>query len=172
MRIEMDAKRKLLDHIRSHARPICIMHICGTHERTISRYGIRNILPPEVKVLAGPGCPVCVTPTEDIDRAIAIAQSGATLVSFGDMMRVPGSKGSLLDARSEGADVRMVYSIDDAVALARENREHDVVFFGIGFETTAPTNAAAILREPPGNFSILTAHRLIPPAMKSLISDI
>jgi hydrogenase expression/formation protein HypD len=168
----VDIEKKLVASIAKHARPLRIMHICGTHERTISKYGLRSVLPPEVEVLSGPGCPVCVTPTEDIDFAIALANTGAMLVSFGDMMRVPGGSGNLLDAKSKGADVRMAYSIDDAVTLAKNNPQKDVVFFGIGFETTAPANAAAVLRGLPENFSILTSHKLVPPAMDLLIKDI
>ena len=167
-----DIEKKLIHHITEHSRPLRIMHICGTHERTISKYGLRSILPVEVEVLSGPGCPVCVTPTIDIDFAIAIAKFGAVVASFGDMMRVPGTNGSLFDARSNGADVRMVYSIDDAIELARNEPQKDVVFFGIGFETTAPANAAAVLRRLPDNFSILTSHKLVPPAMEVLIKDI
>lgn len=173
-------ENKLIRHIAEHSAPLRIMHICGTHERTISKYGLRSILPPEVEVLSGPGCPVCVTPTEDIDFAIAIANSGATVVTFGDMMRVPGNNGSLFDAKSNGADVRMVYSIDDAIGLARNEPQKEVVFFGVGFETTAPANAAAILHGLPDNdndndndnFSIITSHKLVPPAMEVLIKDI
>ena len=176
MRVDMpeNIENKLIRHIEEHSAPLRIMHICGTHERTISKYGLRSILPPEVEVLSGPGCPVCVTPTTDIDFAIAIANSGATVVTFGDMMRVPGTNGSLFDAKSNGADVRMVYSIDDAIELARNEPQKDVVFFGIGFETTAPANAAAVLRGLPDNdhFSILTSHKLVPPAMEVLIKDI
>jgi len=167
-----DINQKLIAHISEHARPLRIMHICGTHERTVSKYGLRSVLPPELEVLSGPGCPVCVTPTEDIDFAIALANAGAVLVSFGDMMRVPGSNGTLMDAKANGADVRMTYSIDDAVTLAENDPERDVVFFGIGFETTAPSNAAAVLRGLPDNFSILTSHKLVPPAMDVLIKDI
>ncbi|MBN2488607.1 MAG: hydrogenase formation protein HypD [Methanosarcinaceae archaeon] len=168
----VDIEKKLIASITKHARPLRIMHICGTHERTISKYGLRGVLPPEVEVLSGPGCPVCVTPTEDIDFAITLANAGVMLVSFGDMMRVPGNSGNLLDAKAKGADVRMAYSIDDAVTLANNNPEKEVVFFGIGFETTAPANAAAVLRGLPENFSILTSHKLVPPAMDLLIKDI
>lgn len=191
MLAEMDAEmlNKLIESIHSHAVPLRIMHICGTHERTISRHGLRDVLPPEIEILSGPGCPVCVTPTQDIDFAIKLAKAGVIVVSFGDMMRVPGSGndencgkckkggisdncGSLFDAKAQGCDVRMVYSIDDAIELARNNPEQDVVFFGIGFETTAPSNAAAVLRGLPDNFSILTSHKLVPPAMDVLIKDI
>ncbi|WMW25147.1 hydrogenase formation protein HypD [Methanolobus sediminis] len=168
----MSAESELLEKIRVLSRPVRIMHICGTHERTISRYGLRDVLPAEIEVLSGPGCPVCVTPEEEIDRAIALAESGVIITSFGDMMRVPGSNGSLMDARSRGCDVRMVYSIDDAIAIAKKDPRSKVVFFAIGFETTAPTNAAAILRNPPENFSLLLSHKLTIPAVSELIKEI
>lgn len=168
----MSAESEILAKIHDISRPLRIMHICGTHERTISRYGMRDVLPSEIEVLSGPGCPVCVTPEKEIDRAIALAKAGIILTSFGDMMRVPGSSGSLMDARSQGCDVRMVYSIDDAMALAQKNPDKRVVFFAIGFETTAPTNAAAVLRNPPKNFSLLLSHRIVPPALVALTDEI
>ncbi|WP_340817918.1 hypothetical protein [Methanolobus sp. WCC4] len=116
----MSVESELLEKIRDISRPVRIMHICGTHERTISKYGMRDVLPEEIEVLSGPGCPVCVTPEQEIDRAIALAESGVVITSFGDMMRVPGSNGSLMEARSRGCDVRMVYSIDDAISLLSE----------------------------------------------------
>ena len=147
------------------------IHVCGTHERTIAKYGLRSILPKNIEVISGPGCPVCVTPEEDINIAIALAKSGVTVVTFGDMMRVPGSAESLLDAKSEGANVKMVYSIDDAIALAEKKPELEVVFFGIGFETTVPANAAALLRKTPENFSLLTSQKQTPPAVEFLARD-
>ncbi|WP_406661611.1 hydrogenase formation protein HypD [Methanolobus sp. ZRKC3] len=168
----MATESELLAKIHELSRPVRIMHVCGTHERTISKFGMRSVLPPEIEVLSGPGCPVCVTPEIEIDRAIALARSGVILTSFGDMMRVPGSNENLLDARSQGADVRMVYSIDDAIAIAEKNPEKKVVFFAIGFETTAPTNAAAILRNLPDNFSVLASHKLTPPALMELVDEI
>jgi hydrogenase expression/formation protein HypD len=164
-------EKKLLERIRDSKVSLRIMHVCGTHERTIAKYGLRSVLPKSIEVISGPGCPVCVTPEEDINIAIALAKSGATVVTFGDMMRVPGSAESLLDAKSEGADVRMVYSIDDAVALAEKKPELEVVFFGIGFETTVPANAAALLRSTPENFSLLTSQKQTPPAIELLAND-
>ena len=164
-------EKKLLERIRGSKTPLRIMHVCGTHERTIAKYGLRNVLPDNIEVISGPGCPVCVTPEEDINIAFALAKSGATVITFGDMMRVPGSAESLLDAKSEGADVRMVYSIDDAVALAEKKPELEVVFFGIGFETTVPANAAALLRKTPENFSLLTSQKQTPPAIELLARD-
>lgn len=164
-------EKKLLERIRGSKIPLRIMHVCGTHERTIAKYGLRSVLPENIEVISGPGCPVCVTPEEDINVAIALAKSGVTVVTFGDMMRVPGSAESLLDAKSEGADVRMVYSIDDAIALAEKKPELKVVFFGVGFETTVPTNAAALLRNTPENFSFLASQKQTPPAIELLASD-
>ena len=164
-------EKKLLERIRSSKIPLRIMHVCGTHERTIAKYGLRSVLPKNIEVISGPGCPVCVTPEEDVNVAIALAKSGATVVTFGDMMRVPGSAESLLDAKSEGANVRMVYSIDDAIALAEKKPELEVVFFGIGFETTVPANAAALLRKIPENFSLLASQKKTPPAIELLARD-
>ena len=147
-----------------------IMHVCGTHEQTITKHGLRTLLPLNLELLSGPGCPVCVTSTKDIDEAIFLAKSGATLVTYGDMMRVPGSDMSLAEAKADGADVKVAYSVNDAVRMA-SNAKNDVVFFGIGFETTAPSNAAAIFNKPPENFSILISHKLVPPAMDALVGD-
>ena len=156
-------------------RPWSIMEICGGQTHSIVRYGIDRMLPSGVTLLHGPGCPVCVTPPGMIDAAIAIAgREGVILCSFGDMLRVPGGNGSLLSARSQGADVRMVYSPLDAVAIARDNPGREVVFFAIGFETTAPGTALAVLqaeREGLANFSMLVSHVLVPPAMEALLSD-
>lgn len=153
--------------------PIRIMEVCGTHTVAIFRAGIRALLPPGITLLSGPGCPVCVTATKDIDRAIAIANStGTALVTFGDMLKVPGSQGSLLDARAAGGEVRVIYSPLDAISLAAKHPSLSVVLFGVGFETTAPTVAAAVLEaEKRGipNFSLLSVHKLVPPAMSALI---
>ena len=145
-----------------------IVHVCGTHEDTISKHGIRSMLPKNVEVLMGPGCPVCTVPPNKIDYAITLAESGTTLTTFGDMMRVPASKGSLADAKARGYDVRVVYSISDSVKLA-EKTGKDVVHFSVGFETTAPTTASEMLAEPPENFSVYSAHLLIPPALIHLL---
>ncbi|RXA20875.1 hydrogenase formation protein HypD [Methanosarcina sp. MSH10X1] len=164
-------EKRLLEKIRGSKIPLRIMHVCGTHERTIAKYGLRSVLPENIEVISGPGCPVCVTPEEDVNLAIALAKSGVTVVTFGDMMRVPGSAESLLDAKSEGANVRMVYSIDDAIALAEKKPDLEVVFFGIGFETTVPANAAALLRKTPENFSLLASQKQTPPAIELLARD-
>lgn len=155
--------------------PVTIMEVCGTHTVSIFRHGIRGLLPPEVKLLSGPGCPVCVTPNAEIDQAIALAAvPRVVLTTFGDMIRVPGSRSSLQEARAKGADVRVVYSPLDAVRLAASAPDRQVVFFAVGFETTSPAVAAALVeanRLDLPNFSILSAHKVIPPAMKLLLES-
>lgn len=152
---------------------IRLMEICGTHTVAIFRSGLRQVLPPQIRLISGPGCPVCVTANEDIDRAIWLAQQpGVIMTTFGDLMRVPGSVSSLHIERSKGADVRMVYSSLDALKIARDNPGREVVFIGIGFETTAPTIAAAVHQARAlgiGNFSVFSAHKLLPPAMRALL---
>jgi hydrogenase expression/formation protein HypD len=158
---------------RTATRPWTIMEICGGQTHAILRYGLDRMLPPEVELVHGPGCPVCVTPLEIIDRAHAIAaHPGVIFCSFGDMLRVPGSRGDLLRLRAGGADVRVVYSPLDALAVARANPTRRVVFFGIGFETTAPANAMALItarRECIANFTMLASHVLVPPAIASIL---
>jgi len=146
-----------------------ICHVCGTHEWTITHFGIRSLLPKNVEVITGPGCPVCVTPASEVDEAVQIALKGVTVTCFGDVLRVPGSKMSLLDAKAEGTDVRIVYSVSDAVRIAEKEPDKEFCFFAIGFETTAPSTAVEILNKPPRNLSFLVSHRLIPPAMKMLV---
>lgn len=159
-------------HARS-TRPLHIMEFCGGHTHAIMRYGIRQLLPERVTLSSGPGCPVCVTDDTDLDRAIALARlPEVILATFGDMVRVPGSTGSLQDARSEGADVRIVYSTLDALQIARENPGQAVIFLGVGFETTAPTVAGSILRaqqEGLGNYFVLSLHKCTPPAMRAIL---
>ncbi|MCW3990037.1 MAG: hydrogenase formation protein HypD [Candidatus Bathyarchaeota archaeon] len=147
--------------------PIKICHVCGTHEWTITRSGLRALLPESVSLIAGPGCPVCIVPAREIDEAVWLALNGVTVTTLGDMYRVPGSEASLDDAKSRGGDVRVVYSVRDAVAMARREPEQEFVFFAIGFETTTPMNALEIL-DCPENMSFLVSHRLIPPAMEFL----
>lgn len=144
-------------------------HICGTHEYAITRYGLRSLLPDNVEVVAGPGCPVCITPAGDLDRAVALARSGVTIATFGDVVRVPGSNSSLADAKTAGAQIQVVYGPEDAVKIAEKNPDTEVVFFATGFETTAPTTASIILEGPPENFSTLVVHRLMPPAMEFMV---
>ncbi|HUY00353.1 MAG TPA: hydrogenase formation protein HypD [Candidatus Deferrimicrobium sp.] len=164
--------KKLLEYIKKLAPQytVKITHVCGTHEQALNQYGIRSLLPKTVQLIAGPGCPVCVVPAQDIDEAIELALKEDIIVTtFGDMSKVPASRLSLFDSRTEGADVRIVYSPLDAVAIARENPNKEVVFFAIGFETTIAIVAAEILHSPPNNFSVLSSHRLIPPAMHLLM---
>jgi hydrogenase expression/formation protein HypD len=146
-----------------------ICHVCGTHEWTITHYGLRSLLPQNVEVIAGPGCPVCVTPASEIDEAVQLALKGVVVTCFGDVLRVPGSEKSLLDAKAEGADVRVVYSALDAVKMAEKEPDKEFAFFAIGFETTAPSIAIEVLKKPPKNLSFLVSHRLIPPAMELLL---
>jgi hydrogenase expression/formation protein HypD len=156
-------------------RPWTIMEICGGQTHTIVKSGLEDLLPKEITLVHGPGCPVCVTPIELIDKAVAIAKRpDAIFCSFGDMLRVPGSSKSLLDAKAEGADVRIVYSPLDALKLAKANPGKQVVFFAVGFETTAPANAMSVWQadhDAVENFSILVSHVLVPPAMEALLSS-
>jgi hydrogenase expression/formation protein HypD len=158
---------------RVTTRPWVIMEICGGQTHSIVRYGIDQMLPPEIELCHGPGCPVCVTPLETIDRAHAIAmQPDVILTSFGDMLRVPGSRGDLLSLRGRGADVRVVYAPIDAVRIAEQFPDKRVVFLGIGFETTAPANAMALIharRRGVRNFSMLASHVLVPPALTAIL---
>ena len=155
-------------------RPWTLMEICGGQTHSILRYGVDQLLPEAVRLVHGPGCPVCVTPIALIDQAIFIAQQpNVIMTSFGDMLRVPGSESDLLRAKSAGADVRMVYSPLDAVAIAQKNPGRQVVFFAVGFETTAPPNAMAVVRAHQlglDNFTILASHVLVPPAIRALMS--
>jgi hydrogenase expression/formation protein HypD len=151
------------------------MEVCGGQTHSIIRNGIDQLLPEEIELIHGPGCPVCVTPLELIDKALAIASmSGVMFCSFGDMLRAPGSSKDLFRVKSEGGDVRIVYSPLDAVALARKNPNRQVVFFGIGFETTAAANAMAVFQakqEGLKNFSMLVSHVLVPPAIEAIMTS-
>jgi hydrogenase expression/formation protein HypD len=171
-----EAARKLAGAVaRAVTRPWTIMEVCGGQTHTIVKYGIDRILPPEVELVHGPGCPVCVTSLEMIDRAHAIAsRPDVTFCSFGDMLRVPGSRGDLLQLKSQGSDVRVVYSPLDAVNLAASRPDRKVVFFAIGFETTAPPNAMAVWlarKRKLDNFSVLVSHVLVPPMMSALLES-
>jgi len=163
--------KKIANHIRKIAPDyqIKFCHVCGTHEWTITHFGLRSLLPDNVEVIAGPGCPVCVLPASDIDEAIELTKNGITVTSFGDLIRVPGTESSLQKAKTLGGDVRIVYSLRDAIQMAKKNPDKDFVFFAIGFETTSPSTAIEVLNEPPENFSFLISHRLIPPAMELLL---
>jgi hydrogenase expression/formation protein HypD len=167
---------RLLDEIRAMTtRPWALMEVCGGQTHSIIRNGIDQLLPPEIELIHGPGCPVCVTPLEMIDKALAIAaRPGVTFCSFGDMLRVPGSGKDLLRVKSEGGDVRIVYSPLDAIKLAQANPQRQVVFFGIGFETTAPANAMAVhqaQRLGLDNFSMLVSHVRVPPAISAIMDS-
>jgi hydrogenase expression/formation protein HypD len=165
---------RLLDQIRrTVTRPWTIMEVCGGQTHTLIRSGIDRLVPEGLRLVHGPGCPVCVTPLEQIDRALAIAaQPRVIFCSFGDMLRVPGTSRDLLQVRAEGGDVRIVYSPLDAVRIAREHPNREVVFFAVGFETTAPATALAVWqakRLALRNFSMLVAHVLVPPAMEAIL---
>ncbi len=152
-----------------------IMEVCGGQTHSLVKNGLLNLLPDKVQMVHGPGCPVCVTPLHLIDKAVYLAEEkGVILCSFGDMLRVPGSKKSLLEAKASGADVRILYSPLEAVKLAKENPQKEVVFFAVGFETTAPANALSVIhaqRERLTNYSILTSHVLVPPAIEAVMND-
>jgi hydrogenase expression/formation protein HypD len=171
-----DLARKLVDQISAvTTRPWAMMEVCGGQTHSIIRHGIDQLLPEGVEMIHGPGCPVCVTPLEIIDKALAIAaQPGVIFCSFGDMLRVPGSSQDLFGIKSAGGDVRVVYSPLDALNLAKENPDKQVVFFGIGFETTAPANAMTVYqarRLGVRNFSLLVSHVLVPPAIAAIMES-
>jgi hydrogenase expression/formation protein HypD len=172
------AQLKFRDPARGHAlaealartvagmgRRVSVMHVCGTHEQAIAKFGLRAVFPGALNVFMGPGCPVCVTDTPEVDEGVVLARQGVRIATYGDMLRVPGTVLSLADAQAEGARIDVVYSIAQAVEIARSTREQ-VVFFATGFETTAVTTAAVVLGDPPANFSILSAHKYIPPVME------
>jgi hydrogenase expression/formation protein HypD len=171
---DVELSKKLVARIKQlSTRPTRLMEFCGGHTVAIMRNGIRQLLPPTVEMLSGPGCPVCVTANADIDRAVALARLPDVIVTtFGDMMKVPGSYSSLQQTRAREADIRIVYSTQDALQIARENPTQSVIFIGIGFETTAPTIAASILqaeKEGIKNFYVLCNLKLCPPIMKALL---
>ena len=168
--------RALLAEITQQARqPWVLMEICGGQTHTIMRYGLDELLPPNIELVHGPGCPVCVTPLETIDKALELAsRPEVILVSYGDMLRVPGSHADLFQVKAAGGDVRVVYSPTDALKIARQNPERKVVFLAIGFETTAPANAIAVWQakhERIENFSVLVSHVLVPPAIRALMTS-
>jgi hydrogenase expression/formation protein HypD len=160
---------------RRVTRPWVIMEICGGQTHAIMRYGLDQLLPDEIELVHGPGCPVCVTPLELIDKALAIASMpNVIFTSYGDMLRVPGSQNDLFSVRANGGDVRVVYSPLDAVRIARENPDKEVVFFAIGFETTAPANAMSVIQAQMSglqNYSVLVSHVRVPPAMDAILSS-
>lgn len=166
---------RIKELVAARIEPMTFMEVCGTHTMAIYQFGIRSLLPPQVRLVSGPGCPVCVTSISYIDKAVAYSRlPGTTIASFGDMLRVPGSSSSLLEERAKGADIRVVYSPLDAVKLAERNRDRRVVFLGVGFETTAPTIAASILAAKEAgleNFLVLASHKTIPLPMAILSAD-
>ena len=159
--------RALAQTVQACGRPVAVMHVCGTHEQSIARFGLRAVFPPELDVIMGPGCPVCVTDVPEVDEAVALAEQGIRVLTYGDMLRVPGTLRSLADARARGGNVGVVYSIAEAVDAANNEADgNEIVFFASGFETTAVTTAAAVLAGLPSNLSILSAHKYIPPVME------
>ncbi len=166
--------KRLVDHIHHQStKPVKLMEFCGGHTVAIFKHGLRQLLPQTIEMLSGPGCPVCVTANSDLDKAIALTHlPNAIIITFGDMLRVPGSYSSLQLAKAEGSDVRIVYSAQDAVYIARDNPDKSVIFIGIGFETTAPTIAASIIQaeqEGINNYYVLSLHKLCPPIMKAIL---
>jgi len=145
--------------------PVSVMHVCGSHEQAIAKFGLRTGFPRALNVIMGPGCPVCITDMPEIDEGVALALQGVRLATYGDMLRVPGTAGSLADAQAAGGRIDVVYSVAQAVELARATTE-EIVFFATGFETTAVATAAVLLAGPPKNFSVLSAHKYIPPVME------
>ncbi len=168
--------QRIRDRVANAPRPLTLMEVCGTHTMAIHQHGIRSLLPENVRLVSGPGCPVCVTPIGYVDHAVALSrQTGTIIATFGDMMRVPGSSSSLLEEKARGGgDIRIVYSPLDAVALAQNNPQRQIVFLGVGFETTTPTVAGAILhasKQSLDNFSVLSAHKTMPAPMEALTAD-
>jgi hydrogenase expression/formation protein HypD len=158
-----DALRRNVDAI---GREVSVMHVCGSHEQAIARFGLRAVLPPGLQLIMGPGCPVCVTDGPEVDEAVALAGQGARVCTYGDMLRLPGTARSLADAQADGGRVEVVYSVAQAVELAGKHPGEEVVFFASGFETTAVATAAVALTRPPPNFSILSVHKYVPAAME------
>jgi len=167
--------RRIHDSMKAVGRPVRLMEVCGTHTVSIFRHGIRSLLPPELELLSGPGCPVCVTSAGDVDAAAELARrDGLILATFGDMMRVPGRKKSLAEVRAEGADIRVLYSPLDALGIAEENPDRPVVFFATGFETTIPSVAGTLFeaqRRGIANFHVFSVHKLVPPALDLLLAS-
>jgi len=170
-----ELNRKIHQSMDAIGRPVRLMEVCGTHTVSIFRHGIRSHLPKSVRLLSGPGCPVCVTSVGDIEAAISLARTdGIVLTTFGDMMRVPGKKESLSEVRAEGADIRILYSPLDALQIARENPDKKVVFFATGFETTSPSVAGTLYeaeRRKLPNFYLYSVHKLVPPALRALLAS-
>ena len=170
-----EATKKMIDEIHKIAtKEWHIMEICGGQTHSLVKNGILELLPKNVQMIHGPGCPVCVTPLNLIDKAIELLEEGVIVCSFGDMIRVPGSQKSLLEAKAQGGDLRVLYSPLEAVSIAKDNPDKEVVFFAVGFETTAPANALSVLhaeKEGIKNYAILASHVLVPPAMEAILAD-
>ncbi len=156
---------RLCQVVAKASRPLTVMHVCGSHEQVIARYGMRQSFPPDLHVQMGPGCPVCVTDAPDIDAVIGLADAGLHVLTYGDMLAVPGSTGSLSDARTRGARVDVIYAATQALTIARSEKD-PVVFFATGFETTAVATAAILLQDPPPNLFVYSAHKWVPAAME------
>ena len=160
----------IIKQLKAFNTELTIMHVCGTHQDTLVKHGLERMLNDVgVYIKQGPGCPVCVTTTREVEEILALAKNGVTVTAFGDMIMVPGATSSLYEARSHGADIRIVYSVDDAVDIARKITK-EVVFMSVGFETTSPSTASVIEKRPPDNFSILTCNRVVPPALEAILS--
>ena len=172
---DFEATKQYLERIeQAVTQPWNIMEICGGQTHGLVKNGILELLPENVRMIHGPGCPVCVTPLNLIDKAVELLENGVVVCSFGDMVRVPGSKKSLLQAKANGGDLRILYSPLEAVNIAKQNPDKEVVFFAVGFETTAPANALSVLhaeKEGVDNYSILVSHVLVPPAMEGILDD-
>jgi hydrogenase expression/formation protein HypD len=157
-----DTMQRSVDAI---GRPVAVMHVCGSHEQAIAKFGLRSLFPKKLDVIMGPGCPVCVTDVPEVDEGVLLAQQGVRIVTYGDMLKVPGTVRSLADAQAAGGKIEIIYSPRQAVEIARKTKD-EVVLFATGFETTAVATAAVILDNPPPNFSVLSAHKYIPPVME------
>ncbi len=156
----------LARHVQEIGRPVSVMHVCGSHEQAIAKFGLRSLFPKALTVIMGPGCPVCVTDVPEVDEGVVLAEQGVRIATYGDMLKVPGTVKSLADAQASGGKIHVVYSPAQAVDLARSKPDEEVVFFATGFETTAVATAAVIVSNPPKNFSVLSAHKYIPPVME------
>ncbi len=154
---------KLVEEI---GRPVAVMHVCGSHEQAIAKFGLRSLFPKNLEVIMGPGCPVCVTDVPEVDEGVVLAGNGVRIATYGDMLKVPGTVKSLADAQATGATIDIVYSPAQAVEIAKKHPDQEVVFFATGFETTAVATAAIVVNQPPKNFSVLSAHKYIPPVME------
>ena len=157
-------------NVRAIGRPVSVMHVCGSHEQAIARFGLRAVLPEGLQLIMGPGCPVCVTDGPEVDEAVALAAMGARVCTYGDMLRLPGTARSLANAKADGGKVDVVYSVAQAVEIAHAHPADEVVFLGSGFETTAVATAAVALGPVPKNFSILSVHKYVPAAMEVVAS--